>query len=69
MEAIAAGKNVLCEKAFTLNQKQAREIFNAAQSKNVYVAEVNVAAPSTAVHRVEATVQRGKSDWRCIPGD
>jgi predicted dehydrogenase len=39
MEAIAAGKNVLCEKAFTLNQKQAREIFNAAQSKNVYVAE------------------------------
>ena len=39
MEAIATGKNGLCEKAFTLNQRQTREIFNAAQSKNVYVAE------------------------------
>lgn len=39
MEAISAGKNVLCEKAFTLNAKQAREIFAAAQKKNVYVAE------------------------------
>ncbi|OOQ89231.1 putative dimeric dihydrodiol dehydrogenase [Penicillium brasilianum] len=39
MEAIAAGKNVLCEKAFTLNAKQAKEIFEAAREKNVYVAE------------------------------
>ena len=39
MEAISAGKNVLCEKSFTLNAKQSREIFNAAREKNVYVAE------------------------------
>ncbi|KAJ6032022.1 hypothetical protein N7540_002754 [Penicillium herquei] len=39
MQAIAAGKNVLCEKAFTLNAKQAREIFAAAKEKNVYIAE------------------------------
>lgn len=39
MEAIAAGKNVLCEKAFTMNAKQAREIFEAAKDKGVYVAE------------------------------
>lgn len=39
MEAIAAGKNVLCEKAFTLNAEQAKQIFKAAESKGVYIAE------------------------------
>lgn len=39
MEAIAAGKNVLCEKSFTINAKQAKEIFAAAKDKNVYIAE------------------------------
>lgn len=39
MEAITAGKNILCEKAFTLNAEQAKEIFEAAQSKGVYIAE------------------------------
>jgi predicted dehydrogenase len=39
MQAISAGKNVLCEKSFTLNAKQSREIFAAAREKNVYVAE------------------------------
>lgn len=36
---IAHGKNVLCEKAFTLNAAQAREIAALAKSKGVYVAE------------------------------
>jgi predicted dehydrogenase len=39
MDAIRAGKNVLCEKSFTINAKQAQEIFEAARQKNVYVAE------------------------------
>ena len=39
MEAIAAGKNVLREKTFTLNAERAREIFGATRAKNVYVAE------------------------------
>ena len=39
LQAIAAGKNVLCEKAFTMNAKQAKEVFQAAKEKNVYVAE------------------------------
>ncbi|CRG86588.1 putative oxidoreductase C513,06c [Talaromyces islandicus] len=39
MQAIAAGKNVLCEKSLTINAKQAKEIFDAARAKNVYVAE------------------------------
>ncbi|KAF2151595.1 dimeric dihydrodiol dehydrogenase [Myriangium duriaei CBS 260.36] len=39
LDAIAAGKNVLCEKAFTINAKEAREVFDAAKKKGVYVAE------------------------------
>ena len=36
---IAHGKNVLCEKAFTLNAAQAREVAALAREKGVYVAE------------------------------
>lgn len=36
---IAAGKNVLCEKAFTLNAAQAAEIKELAKEAGVYVAE------------------------------
>lgn len=39
LEAIAAGKPILCEKAFTLNGREAREVFDAAKEKGVYVAE------------------------------
>jgi len=36
---IAAGKPVLCEKSFTMNSAQAKEIKALAAEKNVYVAE------------------------------
>lgn len=36
---IEAGKHVLCEKAFTVNENQAREIFRLAKEKNVLVTE------------------------------
>lgn len=39
LDAIAAGKHVLCEKPFTLNGKDAQEIFNAAEAKGVFVME------------------------------
>ena len=39
LDAIAAGKNVLCEKAFTINASEAKEVFDAARKKNVYVHE------------------------------
>ncbi|KAF5237528.1 hypothetical protein FAUST_5993 [Fusarium austroamericanum] len=38
-DAIAHGKNVLCEKAFTLNAKEAREVFEAAKAKGVFIME------------------------------
>ncbi|KAM5345648.1 hypothetical protein ACJ41O_011509 [Fusarium nematophilum] len=39
LDAIAHGKHVLCEKAFTLNAREAREVFEAAKQKGVFVME------------------------------
>jgi predicted dehydrogenase len=39
LDAIAAGKPIICEKAFTLNAADAREVFEAAKRKKVYVTE------------------------------
>ncbi|KAL2811425.1 hypothetical protein BJX63DRAFT_433430 [Aspergillus granulosus] len=39
LDAIAAGKHVLCEKPFTLNAREAREVFEAARKKKVFIAE------------------------------
>jgi predicted dehydrogenase len=37
--AINAGKHILCEKPFTINAKEAKEILDAAKAKNVFVME------------------------------
>ena len=39
LECINKGKNILCEKAFTINKKEAEEVFVAAKAKGVLVAE------------------------------
>ncbi|KAK1461337.1 dimeric dihydrodiol dehydrogenase [Colletotrichum melonis] len=39
LDAINAGKHVLCEKAFTITAKEAREVFEAAKKKGVFVME------------------------------
>lgn len=39
LAAIAAGKNILCEKPFTINAMEAREVLEAAKEKGVYLAE------------------------------
>lgn len=39
LAAISAGKHVLCEKAFTLNARDARDVFAAASEKGVFVME------------------------------
>ena len=39
LDAIAAGKNVLCEKAFSINAREANEVIVAAKEKGVYVHE------------------------------
>jgi predicted dehydrogenase len=39
LDAIAAGKHVLCEKAFAITAKEAREVFAAARERGVFVME------------------------------
>jgi predicted dehydrogenase len=39
LDAIRHGKHILCEKAFTLNARDAKEVFDAARQKGVFVME------------------------------
>jgi len=39
MMCISHGRNILCEKAFTANAKQAEEVINAAHEKGVFITE------------------------------
>lgn len=39
LDAITAGKHVLCEKAFAITSKEAKEVFEAAKQKGVFVME------------------------------
>lgn len=39
LDAIAAGKHVLCEKAFAITRREAKEVFEAAKSRGVFVME------------------------------
>lgn len=39
LDAIRAGKHVLCEKAFTLNEREAKEVFAEAIQRNVFIME------------------------------
>jgi dihydrodiol dehydrogenase / D-xylose 1-dehydrogenase (NADP) len=39
LAAIAARKHVLCEKPFTINAAEAKEVISAAKSKRVYIME------------------------------
>lgn len=36
---IENGRNILCEKAFTVNEEQARELFRLAKEKNIFITE------------------------------
>ncbi|EME82769.1 uncharacterized protein MYCFIDRAFT_188053 [Pseudocercospora fijiensis CIRAD86] len=39
LDAIRAGKHVLCEKPFAMNAKEAQEVFDAAKQKGVFIME------------------------------
>ncbi|CAI6091920.1 unnamed protein product [Clonostachys chloroleuca] len=60
LDAIAAGKNVFCEKAFTLNARDAKEVFAAAKQKNVYVAEAMWLRHRPLVHDLRRMLHKEK---------
>ncbi|KAL2860709.1 Gfo/Idh/MocA family protein [Aspergillus lucknowensis] len=62
LDAIAAGKHVLCEKAFTLNASEARDVLAAAAAKNVFVME----AMWTRFHPLVATLHKVLHEEKAI---
>lgn len=60
LDAIAAGKNILCEKAFTINAQEAREVFEAAKAKNVYVHEAMWLRHRPLVHKLRKMLYKEK---------
>ncbi|KAF2111261.1 hypothetical protein BDV96DRAFT_500132 [Lophiotrema nucula] len=59
--AIEAGKHVLCEKAFALNAREAKEVFAAAQKKGVFVMEAMWTRFFPLVHQLHRVVHEEKA--------
>ena len=59
-KALEKGKHVLCESPLTLNQKEAKELFELAISKNLILMEAIKTAYSTAFTRLLLLIKSGK---------
>ncbi|KAF2822938.1 NAD(P)-binding protein [Ophiobolus disseminans] len=53
LDAIRAGKHILCEKAFTLNARDARAVFAAAKTQRVFVMEAMWTRFFPLVHKLQ----------------
>lgn len=60
LKAIKAGKHVLCEKPFALNAKQAIEVMEAAEEKNVFIMEAIWTLFLPTIKKVFSWVESGK---------
>ncbi|MCA9211488.1 MAG: Gfo/Idh/MocA family oxidoreductase [Planctomycetales bacterium] len=60
LQAFEAGKAVLCEKPFALNETEARDIVQAARSKNVFCMEAMWMRCMPLLHRVTERIKAGE---------
>lgn len=60
IKALKAGKHVLCEKPFTLNAKQSKEVFNVAKAENRFVMEALWTLFLPTIQKAIAWVEEGK---------
>lgn len=60
LDAIRHGKNILCEKSFTLTAKQAREVLDAAKEKGVFVMEAMWTRQFPIVHEIQKALHVDK---------
>lgn len=59
-KALLLGKPVLCEKPFTMTEKQAADLFQIARERNLYVAEAMWTWFAPVANRMKEWVDRGK---------
>jgi predicted dehydrogenase len=57
--ALNAGKNVLCEKTFAMNHRQAKEMFDIAKEKNLFIMEANWMLCLPVIQKALQLVQQG----------
>lgn len=54
------GRNILCEKSFTLNAKQARDVFDYAKNKNLYIGEAIWCRYSPMAGEIRSFIESGE---------
>ncbi len=59
LDIIKASKHILCEKAFTLNHKQALDVFKKAKAKNLFVMEAMWTRFLPVIKKVKALIKEG----------
>lgn len=60
MQALRAGKHVLCEKAFTVNRRQAEEVINLARDSKLFIMEAMWTRFFPATHRIIELIDSGE---------
>ncbi len=60
MDALSHGKHILCEKAFTVNEKEAREVLALAKEKGLYVGEAIWTRYMPSRYMIDSIIKEGK---------
>ena len=60
LDAISHGKHILCEKAFTVNENEAREVFSLAKEKGVFVGEAIWTRYMPSRYMIDSAIREGK---------
>jgi predicted dehydrogenase len=67
LDVIEAGKHVLCEKPFTLNAREAKEVIDAANRKGVFVMEGMWTRFLPLVQKLQKLLNEGQGHWGHAP--
>ena len=68
LDAIAAGKHVLCEKAFTITSGEAEVVLTAAKTKGVFIMEAMWTRFHPLVQELHLKLWKQKGHWRRTKG-
>lgn len=60
LEALHHGKNVICEKPFTMTREEAESLFDLAKEKNLFIIEAQKSVFLPVIRRVKEIIQSGQ---------